>query len=206
MDKVILLVEDNPDDEALTLRSLKKNNIGNDVVVVRDGAEALDYLFGTGSYSGRDMRIMPTVTLLDLNLPKIGGLEVLRRLRSDERTKLIPVIILTSSKEEQDIINSYQLGANSYIRKPVDFVQFAEAIHQLMLNWLVINEPPPTRKAPSVASHGWERCCSGAVLPQSRNKSLSFILDSPIVPCPPTLRPDVFLESARHRAKFEAVR
>ena len=148
MDKIILLVEDNADDEALTLRSLKKSNIGNDVVVARDGAEALDYLFGTGSYSGRDMRIMPTVTLLDLNLPKIDGLEVLRRVRSDERTKLIPVIILTSSKEEQDLIDSYQLGANSYIRKPVDFVQFAEAIHELRLYWLVINEPPPTGKAP----------------------------------------------------------
>jgi CheY-like chemotaxis protein len=144
MDKVILLVEDNPDDEVLTLRALKKNNIGNDVVIVRDGAEALDYLFGTGPYSVRDMRIMPAVTLLDLKLPKVDGLEVLRRLRSDARTELIPVVVLTSSKEDQDLIESYKLGANSYIRKPVDFSQFVEAIRQLGLYWLVINEPPPS--------------------------------------------------------------
>jgi CheY-like chemotaxis protein len=144
-EKIILLVEDNPDDETLTLRALKKNNIGNDVVIVRDGAEALDYLFGTGAYAGRDMTSMPAVTLLDLKLPKVDGLEVLRRLRSDERTELIPVVILTSSIEEQDLVRSYKLGANSYIRKPVDFSQFAEAIRQLGLYWLVINEPPPAR-------------------------------------------------------------
>jgi two-component system, response regulator len=148
MDKVILLVEDNPDDEALTLRALKKNNIGNDVVVARDGAEALDYLFGTGTYSGRDTRVLPAVTLLDLKLPKIDGLEVLKQVRADDRTRLMPIVILTSSKEEQDLINGYTLGANSYIRKPVDFSQFVEAIRQLGLYWLVINESPPMRPTP----------------------------------------------------------
>ena len=146
-DKVILLVEDNPDDEALTLRALRKNNIGNEVVVARDGAEALDYFFGTGAYAGRDMTIMPSMTLLDLKLPKIDGLEVLKRLRADDRTKLIPVVILTSSKEEQDLINGYSLGANSYIRKPVDFGQFVEAVRQLGLYWLVLNEAPPKTAA-----------------------------------------------------------
>ena len=143
MDKVILLVEDNPDDEVLTLRAFKKNNIGNEVVVARDGAEALNYLFGAGAYSGRDARVVPAVTLLDLKLPKIDGLEVLQRIRADDRTKLMPVVILTSSKEEQDLINGYKLGANSYIRKPVDFGQFVDAIRQLGLYWLVINESPP---------------------------------------------------------------
>lgn len=147
-DKIILLVEDNPDDEALTLRALKKNNIQNRVVVTRDGAEALDYFFGTGAYAGRDMSVMPTVTLLDLKLPKVDGLEVLRRLRADERTRNIPVVILTSSKEEQDLLNGYKLGANSYIRKPVDFIQFTESVRQLGLYWLVLNEPPPARGAP----------------------------------------------------------
>lgn len=142
-DKVILLVEDNPDDEALTLRALKKNNIQNDVVVARDGVEALDYLFGTGSYAGRDTSIVPSVTLLDLKLPKIDGLEVLKKIRADERTKLLPVVILTSSKEEQDLINGYKLGANSYIRKPVDFSQFIEAVRQLGLYWLLLNEAAP---------------------------------------------------------------
>lgn len=142
-DKIILLVEDNADDEALTLRALKKNNIQNKVVIARDGAEALDYLFGTGAHAGRDMSVMPTVILLDLKLPKIDGLEVLRRLHADERTRLLPVVILTSSKEEQDLINGYSLGANSYIRKPVDFAQFSEAIRQLGLYWLVLNEPAP---------------------------------------------------------------
>jgi two-component system response regulator len=142
-EKVILLVEDNPDDEALTLRALKKNNIGNKVVIARDGAEALDYLFGTGPHAGRDMRTMPSITLLDLKLPKIDGLEVLRRLRGDDRTSVLPVIILTSSKEEQDLINGYRLGANSYIRKPVNFAQFVEAVRQLGLYWLVLNEAPP---------------------------------------------------------------
>ena len=144
--KIILLVEDNPDDEALTLRALKKNNILNEVIVARDGAEALDYLFGTGKYAGRDLRNMPQVILLDLKLPKIDGMEVLRRIRADERTKLLPVVILTSSKEERDLINGYKLGANSYIRKPVDFDQFREAVKQLKLYWLVLNEPPPNNQ------------------------------------------------------------
>lgn len=143
--KIILLVEDNPDDVELTLRALKKNNITNEVVVVSDGVEALAYLFGTGTHAGRDMSIMPAVTLLDLKLPKVDGLEVLRRLRADERTKLIPVVILTSSKEQEDLVNGYSLGANSYVRKPVDFVQFTEAVRQLGLYWLLINEPPPSQ-------------------------------------------------------------
>ena len=144
-DKIILLVEDNPDDEALTLRALKKNNILNEVVVARDGAEALDYLFGAGKYSGRDPNVLPTVILLDLKLPKVDGLEVLQRIRADERTKLLPVVIVTSSKEEKDIVNGYKLGANSYVRKPVDFTQFMDAARQLGLYWLVLNEaPPPT--------------------------------------------------------------
>ena len=145
-DKVILLVEDNPDDEELTLRALAKNNIRNEVVVARDGAEALDYLFGTGDYAGRDTLLTPQVILLDLKLPKIDGLEVLRRLRADERTNLLAVVILTSSKEEQDIVAGYKLGANSYIRKPVDFSQFIEAVRQLGLYWLVLNETPPAGK------------------------------------------------------------
>ncbi len=144
--KMILLVEDNPDDEALTLRALKKNNIMNEVVVARDGEQALAYLFRTGTYAGRDNSLMPQVVLLDLKLPKIDGLEVLRRIRADERTRLLPVVILTSSKEEQDLINGYRLGANSYIRKPVDFNQFPEAVRQLGLYWLVLNESPPTRR------------------------------------------------------------
>ena len=146
-EKVILLVEDNPDDEALTLRGFRKNNIGNEVVVARDGVEALDYLFGTGAHAGRDMTIMPAVTLLDLKLPKIDGLEVLNRVRADNRTKLLPVVILTSSKEEQDLINGYRLGANSYIRKLVDFGQFLEAVRQLGLYWLVLNESPSDRSS-----------------------------------------------------------
>lgn len=141
----IFLVEDNADDEALTLRALKKNNISNQVMVARDGAEALEFLFAEGKYSDRDMSIQPQVMLLDLNLPKIDGLNVLKKLRSDERTKLIPVVILTSSKEDQDIIESYSLGANSYVRKPVDFNDFSEAIRQLGLYWLILNEVP---KAP----------------------------------------------------------
>jgi two-component system response regulator len=141
--KVILLVEDNPDDVELTLRALKKNNIVNDVVVARDGTEALDYLFGTGAYQGRDKSTMPQVILLDLKLPKVDGLEALKRIRSNERTRLVPVVILTSSKEDKDLINGYKLGANSYIRKPVDFEKFTEAIKQLGLYWLILNEPPP---------------------------------------------------------------
>jgi len=141
--QVILLVEDNPDDEMLTLRVLKKNNILNEVVVVRDGVQALDYLFGTGTYAGRDLNVMPHLVLLDLRLPRIEGLEVLRRLRGDERTRLLPVVVLTSSDEEQDIVGSYALGANSYIRKPVDFAQFTKAVQQLGLYWLVLNQGPP---------------------------------------------------------------
>jgi two-component system response regulator len=143
MDKIILLVEDNPDDAALTLRALKKNNILNEVVVARDGVEALEYLFGTGAYADRDRRVRPQVILLDLKLPKIDGLEVLSRLRADVRTRLLPVVILTSSKEEQDLIDGYSLGANSYVRKPVDFTQFADVVRQLGLYWLVLNESPP---------------------------------------------------------------
>ena len=137
--KIILLVEDNPDDEKLTLRALKKNNIMNKVVVARDGTEAIDYLFNKGVGDSPDKFVLPQVILLDLKLPKIDGLEVLKRIRSDERTQLLPVIILTSSKEEKDIIESYKLGANSYIRKPVDFDQFSESIQQLGLYWLVLN-------------------------------------------------------------------
>jgi two-component system response regulator len=143
--KIILLVEDNPDDEALTLRALKKNNIKNEVVVARDGAEALDYLFATGSHEGRDPSRFPEVVLLDLKLPKVGGLEVLERIRSEDATRLLPVVVLTSSKEEQDLINSYSRGCNSYIRKPVDFEKFIEAVRQLGLYWLILNEPPPKR-------------------------------------------------------------
>ncbi|MFZ1915457.1 MAG: response regulator [Dehalococcoidales bacterium] len=147
-EKIIFLVEDNPDDVVLTERALKKSHILNKLVVARDGAEALEYIFGTGNYSGRDMSKMPEVILLDLKLPKIDGLEVLKKIRADMRTKLLPVVILTSSKEENDLINGYSLGANSYIRKPVNFNQFAEAIRQLGLYWLVLNEAPPqdTRK------------------------------------------------------------
>jgi two-component system response regulator len=141
--KVILLVEDNQDDEVLTIRALKKNNIANNVEVARDGAAALDYLFATGPHAGRDVSILPQIVLLDLKLPKVDGLEVLKRIRTDERTKLLPVIVLTSSKEDHDLVRSYSNGANSYIRKPVDFVQFTEAVRQLGLYWLVLNETPP---------------------------------------------------------------
>lgn len=144
-DKVILLVEDNPDDEALTLRALQKNHIYNEVVVARDGVEALDYLFGTGMYAGRDTRIQPQIVLLDLKLPRVDGLEVLRQMRADPRTALQPVAVLTTSNEERDVLSSYQLGANSYIRKPVDFEQFMEAVRQLGLYWLVLNVPPPAQ-------------------------------------------------------------
>jgi two-component system response regulator len=141
--KTILLVEDNPDDVALTLRAFEKHKISNEVVVAGDGAEAVDYLFAGGKFAGRDMSDVPEVVLLDLKLPKVDGLEVLQRLRADDRTKLLPVVILTSSKREEDIINGYNLGANSYVRKPVDFAQFVEAVKDLGLYWLVLNEPPP---------------------------------------------------------------
>jgi len=141
--KIILLVEDNPDDVALTLRALKKNNIANEVVVAGDGAEALEYLMATGKYAGRATSDPPEIVLLDLKLPKAGGLEVLRAMRADPRTRLLPVVVLTSSAEETDVISSYQLGANSYIRKPVDFDQFVDAIRQLGLYWLVLNRAPP---------------------------------------------------------------
>jgi len=141
--KMILLVEDNPDDEALTLRAFDKNKITNEIVVVRDGVEALDWLFAEGQYEGREPYLLPEVCLLDLKLPKVDGLEVLRRIREDERTKLMPVIILTTSEEESDRLAGYSLGANSYIRKPVDFSQFIEAVRQLGLYWLVLNESPP---------------------------------------------------------------
>ena len=152
-DKVILLVEDHPDDEELTMRALAKNNIKNEVVVARDGVQALEYLFGTGAYAGRDLNLMPQIILLDLKLPKIDGLEVLRRLRADERTKFLPVVVLTSSKEEQDIVKSYQLGANSYVRKPVDFMEFTKAVQQLGLYWLILNESAPEDRPFSGARH-----------------------------------------------------
>ena len=144
--KTILLVEDNADDEALTFRALMKNNISNQLVVARDGAEALDYLFATGKYSGRDVSLGSQVVLLDLNLPKVSGLEVLRQLRANERTKLLPVVILTSSNEDQDRLQGYDSGANSYVRKPVDFNQFVESVRQLGLYWLILNEQPPARR------------------------------------------------------------
>jgi two-component system response regulator len=142
--KTILLVEDNPDDEALTLRALKRNNILNEVIVARDGAEALDYLFAQGEYNDRNASQLPEVVLLDLKLPKIDGLDVLRRIRSDPQTRRMAVVILTSSNEERDIISGYDLGANSYIRKPVDFNQFMEAVRQLGVYWLVLNVSPPS--------------------------------------------------------------
>ncbi len=146
-DRPIMLVEDNPKDEALTLRALQRSGVLNPIVVVRDGVEALDYLFVRGSHASRDPAVVPQVILLDLKLPKIDGLEVLRALRADESTKLLPVVVLTSSVEEQDLMRSYSLGANSYVRKPVDFVQFVEAVRQLGLYWLVMNEyPPPPRR------------------------------------------------------------
>jgi two-component system response regulator len=140
--ETILLVEDNPDDVQLTLRAFRKNKIANDIIVARDGVEALDYLFGTGVYAGRDTSDKPKIILLDLKLPKLNGIQVLERLRADDRTALIPVVILTSSKEEQDMIRSYRNGANSYVRKPVDFNEFIEAVREIGLYWLLINEAP----------------------------------------------------------------
>ncbi|HEU0369767.1 MAG TPA: response regulator [Candidatus Acidoferrum sp.] len=140
---VILLVEDNPDDEALTLRALKKNNIRNEVIIARDGVEAVDYLFGTGAHAGRDLSVMPQVILLDLKLPKMDGFEVLERIRSSEATQYLPVVILTTSSEDQDRIRGYDLGANSFVRKPVEFDKFIEAVRQLGLYWLILNETAP---------------------------------------------------------------
>lgn len=141
--KMILLVEDNSDDEDLTIRALRKNNIANEIVVAHDGVEALDFLFGRGRYAGRDTQELPEVVLLDLKLPKVDGLEVLRQLRQEEATKRLPVVILTSSEEEQDRLRGYNLGANSYVRKPVDFLEFTDGVRQLGLYWLVLNVPPP---------------------------------------------------------------
>jgi two-component system response regulator len=145
-EKIILLVEDNPDDVELTLRAFKKNNILNRVIIAKDGVEALDFLFGTGTYAGRELKDLPVVILLDLKLPKIDGMEVLKRIRQDNRTKLIPVVILTSSAEEKDVVSGYSLGANGYVRKPVEFSQFVEAMRHLGLYWLLWNEPPPLGK------------------------------------------------------------
>ena len=140
---ILLLVEDNPDDEELTLLAFEQSQISNKVVVAHDGVEALEYLFGTGMYAERDVSDMPALILLDLQLPRINGLEVLQRLRSDKRTKLLPVVILTTSNEQQDLINSYNVGCNSYLRKPVDYNQFVTAVQQLGMYWLLLNEPPP---------------------------------------------------------------
>jgi two-component system response regulator len=144
--KIILLVEDNPDDVELTLRAFKQNNISNKVIVAKDGTEALDYLFGQGLYAGREVDDMPVIILLDLKLPKISGMEVLKTIRQNELTKLVPVVILTSSSQEEDVVNGYKLGANSYVRKPVNFKEFVEAIKALGLYWLIWNEPPPVGK------------------------------------------------------------
>jgi CheY-like chemotaxis protein len=173
--KVILLVEDNPDDELLTKRAFEKNNLMNEVVIARDGAEALDYLFGTGAYSDRDIRVMPQFILLNLNIPKIGGLEVLKRLRSDERTKLLPVVIFTASKEEQDLVENYQLGTSNYIRKPLDFTQFTEAVRQLGLHWLVLNETnlsdatPTENKKPTAVTSTNEKPPLSEVSPEEND-------------------------------------
>lgn len=141
--KMILLVEDNPDDEELTLRSLRQAKVANDIVVTRDGQEALDFVFGNGQYEGRDVSRMPSVILLDLKLPKVNGLEVLQRLRANDRSKFVPVVVLTSSSEDEDMLRSYQFGANSYVRKPVVFGNFADAVAQLGIYWLILNEAPP---------------------------------------------------------------
>jgi two-component system response regulator len=145
MEKMILLVEDNPNDEELTLRALKKANIANQVAIARDGQEALDFLFGTGKYAGRAPATMPAVVLLDLKLPKLDGIDVLQRIRADPRTKLVPVVVLTSSSEDEDMIRSYQSGANSYVRKPIEFSAFANAVTQLGMYWVLINQIPPSR-------------------------------------------------------------
>lgn len=142
-ERYILLVEDNPDDEELTLLSLRKNNLAHEIVVVRDGVEAIEFLFGNGQYTGRDLSRTPTVILLDLKLPKLDGLGVLKRLRADERTRMLPVVVLTSSSQDADVIASYNLGANSYVRKPVEFGSFVEAVSSLGLYWVLLNRPPP---------------------------------------------------------------
>jgi CheY-like chemotaxis protein len=142
-DDVILLVDDNPDDEALTLRALRRHHIANPVVVARDGVEALEWLFGEGAYAGRDVKVQPRVVLLDLNMPRMNGLEVLGRIRADERSRLVPVVVLTSSKQDEDMVSSYALGANSYVRKPVDFHEFTEAIKRLGIYWLLVNQTAP---------------------------------------------------------------
>ena len=146
-ERYILLVEDNPDDEELTLLSLKKNNLAHEIVVVRDGVEAIEFLFGNGQYAGRDLSRTPTVILLDLKLPKLDGLGVLKRLRADERTRTLPVVVLTSSSQDADVIASYNLGANSYVRKPVEFGSFVEAVSSLGLYWVMLNRPPPMHAA-----------------------------------------------------------
>ena len=145
MEKMILLVEDNPNDEELTLRALRKANIANEVSIARDGQEALDFLFATGKYAGREPTTMPAVVLLDLKLPKLDGIDVLQRIRADPRTKLVPVVILTSSSEDEDMVRSYQSGANSYVRKPIEFSAFANAVTQLGMYWVLINQIPPSR-------------------------------------------------------------
>ena len=155
-EKIILLIEDNPDDVDLTLRALKQNNILNAVIIARDGVEALDYIMGTGIYEGRSAQDLPVVTLLDLKLPKIDGLEVLKRIRQNETTRLLPVVILTSSIEESDLISGYRLGANSYVRKPIDFKEFTEAIELLGLYWLIWNKPAPVQ--PKTTRHEKEIC------------------------------------------------
>jgi two-component system response regulator len=149
VDKVILLVEDNASDEKLTILAFKTCGVSNQIIIERDGAAALDYLFATGKHTGRDTTVMPTLVLLDLKLPKVDGLEVLRRLRADDRTKLLPVVVLTASKEEEDILRSYSLGANAYVRKPVEFAEFAEAAKTLGLFWLLLNERVPNLPAKS---------------------------------------------------------
>ncbi|HWM44702.1 MAG TPA: response regulator [Burkholderiales bacterium] len=144
-DKLIMVVEDNPDDEELTLRALRQGKVANDIVVTRDGSEALEFMFGTGKYAGRDLSRMPAVILLDLKLPKLSGLEVLQRLRADERTRLIPIVVLTSSSEDEDMLRSYESGANSYVRKPIEFGAFASAVGQLGVYWMLLNQPVPKR-------------------------------------------------------------
>lgn len=156
-DKNILLVEDNPDDEALTLRALRKNRIQNTVVVARDGAEALEYLFAQGKHAGRDAFDLPEVVLLDLKLPKLSGLEVLRRIRAEQRTRFVPVVVLTTSSEDRDMIESYNLGANSFVRKPVDFVEFTDAVGKLGMYWLLVNRSAPQPPESRVKDAGVER-------------------------------------------------